>query len=169
MKIQYYLKLLAIIFLAFSEFLLGTNTLITKPNNLVAQQCDNIIIRPQNDDLLYGKGKEWNTCSGYKFVFQEDGNLVLYSPSNLALWATGTYNTTANILAIQKDGNVVLYDGKKPVWASDTCCRSGAFLAIQEDGNIVVYENNGNPIFATNTYGGKVSTLSAAKEWQNRE
>ncbi len=38
-----------------------------------------------------------------------------------------------------------------PVWASNTAGSPGAYLAIQDDGNTVVYRKDGHPLWATNT------------------
>jgi hypothetical protein len=129
-------------------------------NLMIAQNCGNIEILPNGQNLTYRRGQSWTTCSGYRFIFQSDGNLVLYSPSNKPLWHTATNGTGADLLAIQSDGNIVLYNQDKPVWQSNTCCRSGAFLSIQADGNVVMYESNGTPIFATNTDGGSPRPLN---------
>jgi hypothetical protein len=113
---------------------------------------NNIEIRPTATNLEFGPGKEWVTCSGYKFVFQNDRNLVLYNPSGSPLWNTGT-NNRADLFVVQADGNIVLYGGGTAVWSAGTHNNPGAFLAIQSDGNVVVYSRNGNPIWATNTHG----------------
>ncbi len=114
------------------------------PNN-------NITIRPSSN-LEFSRGKEWNTCSNYKFIFQNDGNLVLYNPSSRAIWATGT-NHKADLFVVQADGNVVLYGGGRAVWTTNTGGNPGAFLAIQSDGNLVVYGRNHNVLWSTGTGG----------------
>jgi hypothetical protein len=37
------------------------------------------------------------------------------------------------------------------LWDSHTCCRSGAKLAVQADGNVVVYDSNLQPLWHTGT------------------
>jgi hypothetical protein len=45
---------------------------------------------------------------------------VLYDPSS-ALWASGTSGASDWYVAIQNDGNLVVYDGVgQPHWASNT-------------------------------------------------
>lgn len=129
---------------------------------------NNIIIQPGTTNLNYYRGQQWITSNNYKFIFQSDGNLVLYSPQGQPLWATGTDNTSADLLAVQADGNVVLYDHGRPVWATDTSGHPGAFLAIQADGNIVVYASNNIPLFATGTDGGRARTVTASADWLNQ-
>ncbi|NES18948.1 MAG: hypothetical protein F6K41_08475 [Symploca sp. SIO3E6] len=132
------------------------------------QPNGNIIIQPGTTNLDYYRGQQWITPNNYKFVFQSDGNLVLYSPQGKPLWATGTEQTTADLFAVQADGNVVLYDRGRPVWATDTAGNLGAFLAIQTDGNVVVYASNNTPLFDTGTYGGRVRTVTASADWLNK-
>ena len=113
--------------------------------------ANNITIRPTSSNLEFRKGMEWNPCSNYKFIFQNDGNLVLYG-RNGAIWAAGT-NNKADLLVVQADGNVVLYGGGRAVWATNTSGNPGAFLAIQSDGNLVVYGRNQNVLWSTGTRG----------------
>ncbi|MFN4786715.1 MAG: hypothetical protein ACK5LW_05370 [Pseudanabaena sp.] len=111
----------------------------------------NITVRPNSSNLEFKRGTEWNPCPNYKFIFQNDGNLVLYS-QNRSIWATGT-NNKADLFVVQADGNVVLYGGGRAVWATNTGGNPGAFLAIQSDGNLVVYSRNGNALWSTETGG----------------
>lgn len=125
-------------------------------------------IKPGTNNLNFRRGQEWITSTGYKFKFQTDGNLVLYSPQGRVIWATGTENTNANLFTVQKDGNVVLYNRGKPVWATDTEGNPGASFAIQGDGNLVVYSSNGKALFATGTDSGRTKTRSASSDWLNK-
>jgi hypothetical protein len=121
-----------------------------------------------NRDRSYVKNTTtWKACNNYKLVFQSDGNLVLRTPSNSVLWATGTVGKAVR-LAIQSDGNVVLYDGSgESIWATDTSNNPGASLVVQTDGNLVVYSKNigGRALWSTGTYGGRVGTRNASAEW----
>ncbi|MEA5485926.1 MULTISPECIES: ricin-type beta-trefoil lectin domain protein [Pseudanabaena] len=125
----------------------------------------NVVIRPSIINRTFGRGEEFVTSNRYKFVFQRDANLVLYTPQGRAIWATGTNGTAANMLAVQTDGNVVLYANSRPVWATDTAGNPGAYLAIQTDGNVVVYRSNNVPIFNTGTVGGVTRTFTASADW----
>ncbi len=127
--------------------------------------CKNVEIRSSgNRSREFGRNSTWTSCK-YKLHFQGDGNLVLIAPSGKVLWATGTEGR-ATKLALQSDGNVVLYDKQaKALWATNTDRNPGAFFALQKDGNFVVY-NGSNSIWATNTSGGRFTTVSAASNWQ---
>ena len=50
-----------------------------------------------------------------QFVFQSDGNLVLYTESGRAVWQSRTYGRGAAKLALQSDGNIVVYRDRKSV------------------------------------------------------
>ncbi len=116
------------------------------------EENNNIILKPKNSNLNYHQGQRWVTASGYKFIFQGDGNLVLYNPSKKPIWASNTHGKGATTFAVQVDANIVIYAGSKALWASNTHGHQGASLAIQNDGNVVIYEGT-QPIWATNTYG----------------
>jgi hypothetical protein len=89
----------------------------------------------------------------FTLTLQSDGNLVLYDPNNVPLFASNTQGITPQALIMQNDGNLVLYDTNgMPQFASNTSGNPGAYLALQTDGNLVVYIE-GKPLFASNTAG----------------
>lgn len=57
-------------------------------------------------------------------------------------------------LVMQTDGNLVVYDGTRPIWASNTNGKGvGPYQAtMQDDGNLVVYDSTRKPLWASNTY-----------------
>lgn len=54
-------------------------------------------------------------------------------------------------LAMQTDGNLVLYMGTKSLWDTNTHENGGNRVVMQEDGNLVVYKSNGNDAWDANT------------------
>lgn len=60
-------------------------------------------------------------------------------------------------LAVQTDGNVVVYDlrngQRRPLWASNTNGKRASRLTLQDDGNLVLYDVNGHALWASDTYG----------------
>lgn len=58
-----------------------------------------------------------------------------------------------HVLAMQTDGNLVLYTGGAPRWATDTDGIAPQYLAMQTDGNLVLYAAGGTPIWSTFTDG----------------
>ncbi|HET7302107.1 MAG TPA: PA14 domain-containing protein, partial [Candidatus Saccharimonadales bacterium] len=86
----------------------------------------------------------------FHFAYQNDSNLVLYGPSGVgALWSSNTGGTTTS-LAMQTDGNLVLYNGGTAVWSSGTGGQGTSNFVVQNDGNAVIYKATG-PTWATNT------------------
>jgi Domain of unknown function (DUF4476) len=84
-------------------------------------------------------------------VYQDDGNLVLYTRGEKPLWASNTGGISSDRCLMQADGNVVIYKGQKPVWASNTYGNPNAKLIMQDDGNLVIYDANNKAIWASNT------------------
>lgn len=86
----------------------------------------------------------------YTLAAQEDGNIVLYTPTR-AIWASNTYMRPFDRIIIQRDGNIVAYNGDNyPIWSSRTNGQGGTNLILQEDGNLVLY-SPGRPVWASNT------------------
>lgn len=115
----------------------------------------------QGDNMQPGEvlnpGQSITSTNGqYTFVYQGDGNLVLYRNSNgQALWASNTWGRTDGVCIMQGDGNFVIYDRDvNPIWTSNTWQHPGSQLVVQSDGNVVIYNPNGTPVWATNTWQG---------------
>ncbi|MBN2495914.1 MAG: hypothetical protein JXR96_15085, partial [Deltaproteobacteria bacterium] len=56
-------------------------------------------------------------------------------------------------LALQADGNLVLYQGATPLWATGTWGQDGYRLDMQSDGNLVLYSTGGTPLWNAGTVG----------------
>ncbi len=102
-----------------------------------------------NSGIQYVAGQGVKSYGGqYTFIVQNDGNVVLYGPSG-ALWATNTAGQSISALAMQGDGNLVLYSLLgQALWASNTAGNPGARLAVQDDGNLVIYSISGKVLWA---------------------
>jgi hypothetical protein len=75
----------------------------------------------------------------FRLAQQGDGNLVLYGDGR-PIWATGTDGSPGATLALQTDGNLVLYDiNNQPIWYSRTAGTRANHLTVQDDGNLVLY------------------------------
>lgn len=114
----------------------------------------------QGDDMQPGEvlnpGQSISSTNGqYTFVYQGDGNLVLYrNRDGKPLWgSTNTWGKTDGVCVMQGDGNLVIYDSNSnPIWASETWQHPGSRLVVQSDGNVVMYSPNGTSVWATNTW-----------------
>lgn len=116
-------------------------------------------------------------------ALQPDCNLVIYAgpypQTGAVLWASGTFCraplpaagrmvagdrlsqtvevksiTSSAKLAVQGDGNVVLYSGSTPVWSAPNTLNHGTrTLVMQGDGNLVAYDGNWLALWASGTGG----------------
>lgn len=62
----------------------------------------------------------------------------------------------------QGDGNLVLYQGSKPLWFTKTGGNPGAVTVLQGDGNLVVYAKTGKALWSSRTNQKADSNLTAA-------
>ncbi len=82
-----------------------------------------------------GKEQSVASCNGsYRFKYQTDGNVVLTNSAQRALWSSNTSGLTSTRLAMQEDGNLVLYNGSVAIWSTATAGRTGAALKVRDDG-----------------------------------
>jgi hypothetical protein len=88
-----------------------------------------LVIFDQNNKIRWTTGTNGSGAS--QLVFQQDGNLVLYTPGYArAVWATGTEGDCGALtttLSLQKDSNFVIYcrltddyAGMYPIWSTGT-------------------------------------------------
>jgi NlpC/P60 family protein len=103
-------------------------------------------------------------------VMQSDGNLVVYDSANQPLWHSHTNGNPGAYLAVQTDGNVVVYLGSRAAWNSgsvNSSARPGDVLTaghyliapngryrlvMQADGNLVLYQD-GRVVWNSQTAG----------------
>jgi len=91
-----------------------------------------------------------STDGRFSFLFQADGNVVLYFGA-APLWASNTMNGRGLTLRMESGGNLVLYDAANAVvWSSGTGGHPGAKLVLQNDGNAVIFDG-ATPLWSTNT------------------
>ncbi|MGH3998670.1 MAG: membrane dipeptidase, partial [Pseudonocardiaceae bacterium] len=102
----------------------------------------------QGDDMQPGevllRGQGISSANGrYVFVYQGDGNLVLYGPGG-PLWDSQTAGRSVGVCVMQGDGNLVIYHpGSRPIWSSNTWQNPGSRLVVQDDANVVIYRPDG--------------------------
>ncbi len=107
----------------------------------------------QPGEILLPGDRIFSANARYEFVYQTDGNLVLYDQGR-ALWASGTDGRPLGVTIAQSDGNLVIYapTGSDPIWSSDTWQHPGSHLVVQDDGNVVIYRPDGTPVWDTSTW-----------------
>ena len=102
-------------------------------------------------EVLNSGGSITSASGRYRFIYQADGNLVLYDGSK-ALWSSKTHGQPTGVCIMQGDGNLVIYKpGGSALWSSKTHGNAGARLVMQNDGNAVIYRTNNSAAWATNT------------------
>jgi peptidoglycan hydrolase-like protein with peptidoglycan-binding domain len=122
----------------------------------------------------------WSTNTGGNpgayAALQDDGNLTVIARDGRALWANGVVHDRLiggetlragwaiqspdrkHRLAMQSDGNVVVYSGSTVRWSSKTF-KTGSTLEMQSDGNLVVYAPGHLAVWATGTNSRSNATL----------
>ncbi|HYZ58622.1 MAG TPA: heparin lyase I family protein [Nitrososphaeraceae archaeon] len=123
----------------------------------------------QPGEVLNADQSIWSANGRFRFIYQLDGNLVLYGP-RMPLWASGTTGRTPRVCIMQGDGNLVIYGpGGVYIWDTKTHNNPGSRLIVQDDGNVVIYKPDGRPIWATNTetvrLGYETGDISSGWEW----
>ncbi|XP_071341993.1 B-type lectin plumieribetin-like [Trachinotus anak] len=96
----------------------------------------------KNDELRRGDYLLSNN-KGWKAIFQDDGNFVIYGWK--PVWASDTASTDAFRLCMQADCNLVMYNkSDTPRWHTDSMrsscnmCR----LELTDDGKLLVYRES---------------------------
>jgi hypothetical protein len=89
----------------------------------------------------------------YQLVQQNDGNLVLYTPSGYSWTNTYGYGNPGATTTLTWDGNLVSSINGVVLWQSNTPGHGGEgpYLHLQNDGNLVLYRGNDTPYWSTQT------------------
>ena len=81
-----------------------------------------MVMQGDGNLVVYGRSV-WHSgtfLSGSTFSVQGDGNLVVYTQAGRPVWASNTGGNTPDVLALQSDGNFVLYGSGRALWQSGT-------------------------------------------------
>ena len=138
-------------------------TFSSVPGSYIVMQTDgNLVVYSPSGVAQWSSGTQGNW--GIYASMQGDSNFVLYGPTGRSIWdyATGlqgnsvstlytgqtlnsgqelwTYNG-GDELAMQSDGNLVVYQNGNALWATFTS--GDNHLVMQTDGNLVVYNTGG--------------------------
>jgi hypothetical protein len=117
-----------------------------------ANAVDNPSFIAAGEQLHSGEGIDSFTGQ-FHLGMQGDGNLVLTSSGNRAIWSTKTGGHPGAYLAFQKgDGNLVVYSAdNKVLWSPLISSSSPGTLNLQADGNIVVKNASGGVVWSPGT------------------
>lgn len=138
------------------------------PGAQALMQTDgNLVVYAANGAVLWSTQSYGNTGAFLKL--QNDGNAVIYQPANGAIvWSGKSVAMQGRVLnagqslfslsgqyelAMQTDGNLVVYGPSGAIWSSATGGHPGAKALMQSDGNLVIYAANGAVLWSTNTGG----------------
>ncbi|WP_433088638.1 hypothetical protein ACQP1P_21145 [Dactylosporangium sp. CA-052675] len=107
----------------------------------------------------------------YGVLMQPDGNLVEYGPSPCGFlqpdncpgpypwWSTNTAGQPGNRVAMQSDGNLVVYRADNSVaWASNTAQSGAVFFTVRNTGALVLQRSDGS--VAATLSGGHLNTTN---------
>jgi hypothetical protein len=90
----------------------------------------------------------------YSAEMQTDGDFVIHTANRQAIWRTNTKSkgTGPYKLAMQADGNLVIYAVSGATWASGIIKRTSPHtLIMQDDGNLVIYDRGNRAVWASGT------------------
>jgi hypothetical protein len=80
----------------------------------------------------------------FELIYQTNGNLEMIG-DEIVLWETIT--SDANEVAMQPDGNLVVYNTVPAVvWSSGTGGNGNGYLVLQSDGELRLYNASGGPV-----------------------
>ncbi|MFL5238162.1 MAG: hypothetical protein ACJ8EL_11265 [Rhizomicrobium sp.] len=87
--------------------------------------------------IEFAQDSAWSLGACFSLRFTKTGNLELWDvPAQRLLWESGT---EGDILAMQLDGNLVVYGkNREPLWASDTAGNLNAVLAASDEGRLTI-------------------------------
>lgn len=113
-----------------------------------------------NPDIILNQGESLTSDNGLYFVaMQHDGNLCMYrtNPAGQpAIWCTMSYGKgqAPYKLAVQTDGNLVIYGQTGSTWATMTHGQGTApyCLILQDDRNLVLYDINWKVLWHSQTH-----------------
>ncbi|PTL82656.1 type VI secretion protein IcmF/TssM N-terminal domain-containing protein [Vitiosangium sp. GDMCC 1.1324] len=113
------------------------------------------------DNAFLTPGERLVSANGrFALVYQDDGNLVIYDlTTQQARWATNTQGKRAWRTAMQRDGNLVVYQAANaPVWSSKTQGQEKSELVMRDDGILLIRGPDGRPRWTNQT--GPVASAS---------
>jgi hypothetical protein len=153
----------------------------TSGQNCGTNQCEAVFQSDGNFVVYNGATALWNSQTsgnpGATLILTDQlPHIEIMATNQSVLWANAFTFSSANFnlpqgasvklgptyLAMQSDGNLVMYQGSTAVWYTGTAANCGANqcrAAFQSDGNFVVY-NGSTPLWSTVTWGNPWAQLA---------
>ena len=111
-------------------------------------------------ETLGTKQRLYSSNGQYYLEMQDDGHLCIYKKGRSgAFWASGTYGFKKAKLSMQRDGNLVVYNGKgAPKWSSKThpyfsskfnARNKPVKLVMSNDGKMRLYDKSGRSVWSS--------------------
>jgi hypothetical protein len=129
--------------------------MVPKPNDTLSPGDRASVFLPQNNAL-------YSPTGAFRLFFGVDGvaRVQVITDNQLPnlvwtdIWTSNTFDKGGEQLAMQIDGNLVIYSGSGPIFS--TLNPKGfdlpsPYLRMQDDGNLVIYDGNGVPYWSTGT------------------
>ena len=100
---------------------------------------------PTDTPIDIDKGAYTSPDFKYKFVFQNDNNVVIYPSGKPAVWHTGTNHSSDSFLRLESNGNLIVNRAGEKVWESGTT-GGGQFLVFNNQGQLAMLSQDGEVI-----------------------
>lgn len=94
------------------------------------------------NEHMYQGHTTYSPQKKYRLVMQGDGNLVIYSSNNSAVWSARTGGNSGAFSIFQTDGNLVLRKPSGKYCHAASNGKGGYRLNMQDDGNLVIYKSD---------------------------
>jgi hypothetical protein len=111
------------------ELRIGDNYIISQDGRftLMLDGAGNLVLYqmfPEGITYYWSSSTLGRGCGAQVAVMQDDGNFVIYDYCGDAIWDSNTHGNPGAYLALQNDGNVVIYssDNTEALWSTHTCC-----------------------------------------------
>ncbi|MFJ3218274.1 glycosyl hydrolase family 18 protein [Kitasatospora sp. NPDC086801] len=99
-------------------------------------------------DTTLNKGDSITSSNGWKLSMQDDGDLVLANPQGQAQWRSNTIGTGHHASMLKTGDFVLYAEDWARLRHTNTDGNPGAVLAVQNDGNLVLYRTDGSAPWA---------------------
>jgi len=102
------------------------------------------------DNGALGRGDSLTSCDGRFTLAMQHDGNLVVYQDGTPLWHTSTYGTDADTARLQNGKLRVTGPFSGQLWASSGSA-AGAFLSMQDDGNLVIYRPDVTPVWSSGT------------------